>query len=117
MHLISPNASYFQNSDLMLVADCVGYAYGNFHNDFLKERSLAIACPKLDSNKEIYLQKLIELIDQAKINTLTVITMEVPCCQGLLILAQNAVSQASRNIPVKHIVISIQGEILKEEWI
>ena len=66
-----------------------------------------------DAQREV----LFNLIDQAKINTLTVITMQVPCCQGLLILAQNAVSQATRNIPVKHIIIGIQGEILKEEWI
>lgn len=117
MHLISPNASYFQNSDLILVADCVGYSYGNFHNDFLNGKTLAIACPKLDSNRDIYLQKLIELIEQAKINSLTVMTMQVPCCQGLLILAKNAVNQASRKIPVKHIIISIQGETLKEVWI
>jgi Pyruvate/2-oxoacid:ferredoxin oxidoreductase delta subunit len=117
MHLISPDASYFQKSDLLLAAECSAYAHGDFHNRFLSGKKLVIACPKLDTNQEIYLQKLISLIDDAKINTLTVLTMQVPCCQGLLILAKNAIKQASRKIPVKHIIISIKGEILKEEWI
>ena len=117
MHLISPNASYFQKSDLLLAADCVAYSLGNFHNNYLTNRTLAIACPKLDTNREIYLQKLISLIDDAQINTLTVMTMQVPCCQGLLIMAKNALKQAERTIPIKHIMVNINGEIQKEEWI
>lgn len=117
MHLISPDASYFQKSDLLLVADCVAYALGGFHDSFLKEKTLAIACPKLDNNKDIYLQKLISLIENAKINTLTVITMQVPCCSGLLVLTQKALEQASRKIPIKHVIVNIKGEILKDEWI
>lgn len=117
MHLISPTASYFQGSDLLLVADCVGYALGDFHHRILAGNSITIACPKLDSDTDIYVQKLIALIDQAKINTLTVVTIQVPCCHGLLVLAKKAVDQASRSIPIKHIIVSIKGEILKEEWI
>ena len=117
MHLISPNASYFQKSDLLLAADCVAYSLGNFHNNYLTNRTLAIACPKLDTNREIYLQKLISLIDDAQINTLTVITMQVPCCQGLLVMAKNALKQAERTIPIKHVMVNIKGEIQKEEWI
>ena len=116
-HLIPPNAPYFQGKDVLLVADCVGYSLGDFHKDYLKDRSLAIACPKLDSNLDVYLSKLTSMIDDAKINTLTVITMEVPCCSGLLGLAKKAMENASRKIPVKSIVVSIKGEILKEEWI
>ena len=117
MHLVSPNAPQFQGADLVLAADCVAYAMGDFHESFLKGKALAIACPKLDEGQEIYLEKLKVFIDQAKINTLTVMIMQVPCCQGLLRLVQTAVEQSSRKIPVKKIVVSIQGEILEEEWV
>ena len=115
--LVPPNASYFQGKDVVLVADCVGYALGDFHKDYLKDKSIAIACPKLDSNIDMYVQKLTSLIDDAKINTLTVMTMEVPCCSGLISIAKKATENASRKIPIKSIVVSIKGEILKEEWI
>ncbi len=83
----------------------------------MKNRSISIACPKLDSNLDIYLSKLISLIDDAKINTLTIITMEVPCCSGLLNLAKKAVDMSNRKIPIKSIVVGIKGAILKEEWL
>jgi NAD-dependent dihydropyrimidine dehydrogenase PreA subunit len=117
MHLINPAASYFQNSDLLLAADCVAFSLGNFHSAFLKGKSLAIACPKLDSNKEVYLNKLVGLIDDAKVNTITVMKMEVPCCGGILQMAQLAVQEASRKVPIKTITVSISGEILSEDWI
>ncbi|KYK24856.1 4Fe-4S ferredoxin [Thermoplasmatales archaeon SG8-52-4] len=117
LHLAPPFAPYFQGKDVLLVADCVGYTIGDFHKDYLKGRGLSIACPKLDSNQEIYLDKLIKLIDGAKINTLTVMTMEVPCCNGLLFLAKKAAEKAKRKIPIKSIVVGIKGDILKEEWV
>jgi Pyruvate/2-oxoacid:ferredoxin oxidoreductase delta subunit len=117
LHLVPPNAPYFQGKDVILVADCVGYSIGDFHKDYLNDRSIAIACPKLDSNIDIYIEKLTNMIDNAKINTLTVMTMEVPCCSGLLVLAKKAAEKASRKIPVKSITIGIKGDILKEEWI
>ncbi|MFC1476490.1 ATP-binding protein [Fibrobacterota bacterium] len=117
MHLLSPNAPHFQGSDFLLAADCTAFSLGDFHKDFLKGKTLAIACPKLDDGKDIYLDKLVALIDGAKINTLTVLTMQVPCCSGLLRLAQEAVETSERKIPIKNIVISLQGEILKEEWV
>jgi len=117
MHLISPDASFFKHSDLLLVADCVGYSVDDFHNKFLKGKSLVIACPKLDSNTDVYIQKLVALIDNANINTITVITMQVPCCNGLLVLAKQANEQATRKIPIKHVIVNIKGEILKNEWI
>ena len=116
-HLVPPNAPYFQGEDVLLVADCVAYSLADFHKDYLKDKSIAIACPKLDSNQDIYEEKLAALIDDAKINTLTVITMEVPCCSGLLNLAKNASEKASRKIPIKSIVVGIKGKILKEEWV
>jgi NAD-dependent dihydropyrimidine dehydrogenase PreA subunit len=115
LHLVSPNASYFQDSNVLLVADCVAYALGDFHKDYLQGNSLAIACPKLDSNLESYLEKLTALIDEAAIKSLTVMTMEVPCCRGLLALAQQARSQAKRKIPIKSLIVGIKGTIIKGE--
>ncbi|MFC2096614.1 ATP-binding protein [Bacteroidota bacterium] len=117
MHLINPAASYFQNSDLLLAADCVAFSMGNFHNKFLKGRSLGIACPKLDTNKEIYIDKLVALIDESKINTITVMKMEVPCCGGILQMAQIASQQATRKVPIKSITVGISGEIQSEDWL
>ncbi|MFX1409705.1 MAG: ATP-binding protein [Promethearchaeota archaeon] len=116
MHLINPQAPYYQGADVLLSADCVGYSYGDFHREFLKQKSIAIACPKLDQGKEIYIEKIKSLIDDSKINTLTVAIMEVPCCSGLLTLAQEGAKRARRKVPIKYIVVGIQGNILKEEW-
>ena len=117
MHLINPAASYFQNSDLLLAADCVAYSLGNFHSKYLKGKSLCIACPKLDSNTDIYVQKLIALIDEAKVNTITVMKMTVPCCGGILQMAKIASQHATRKVPVKSITVDINGEIAQEEWV
>lgn len=117
MHLINPAASYFQGADLLVAADCAGFAYGNFHNDFIKGRKMVIACPKLDQGQDIYIQKLVSLIDDARVNTITVVIMEVPCCGGLSRTVQMATQMASRKVPVKEVVIGIQGDILSEEWI
>ena len=89
---------------------------GAFHQDFLKGKSLVIACPKLDQGREIYVEKLRALVDEAQINTLTIMVMEVPCCSGLLTLAAEALSRTGRKVPVKKIVVSLRGEILSEEW-
>ena len=117
LHLVNPGASFFNEADMVLAADCVPFAMGNFHQKFLKGKVMANACPKLDSGMDIYLQKLVALIDNARINSLTVVIMQVPCCGGLLGLAQQAVQLASRKIPIKKAVISIEGEVLSEEWI
>jgi Pyruvate/2-oxoacid:ferredoxin oxidoreductase delta subunit len=115
LHLVPPNAPYFQGNNVLLAADCVAYALADFHKDYLQGKSLAIACPKLDTNLDSYLQKLTALINDAHIASLTVMTMEVPCCRGLLSLAQQAASQASKKIPIKSIVVGIKGTIIKEE--
>jgi Pyruvate/2-oxoacid:ferredoxin oxidoreductase delta subunit len=117
LHLVNPNASYFQGADVLLAADCVAFAMGDFHERLLKNKSLAIACPKLDTNKEVYLEKLTTMISDSKINTLTVPIMEVPCCGGLIQMAKMAVQQSGRNIPVKKLVVGIKGDILSEEWV
>jgi len=117
MHLINPRAGHFQNSDLVLAADCVAFALGNFHQKWLKDKTVAIACPKLDDGQDVYIQKLQSLIDDAQINTMTVMIMQVPCCGGLLQMAQAAAQNATRKVPVKAVVVGIQGEILQEQWV
>jgi ferredoxin len=114
MHLINPKAPYFQGADLLLAADCTAFALGDFHAKFLKNRKVIIACPKLDDGQGSYVEKIKALIDDAKINTLTVIIMQVPCCGGLLHLAKTAAAQATRKVPIKNIVVGLKGEILKE---
>ncbi len=116
MHLISPMAPYYQGADVLLTADCVAYAMGGFHSDYLKGKSIAIACPKLDEGQDEYLEKIKSWLEDAEINTLTVLTMQVPCCAGLLGLAQQAVQSSKRAVPIKSIVVGLQGEILSEEW-
>ncbi|PID94806.1 MAG: 4Fe-4S ferredoxin [Bacteroidales bacterium] len=116
MHLINPMASYFKGANLVVAADCVAFSLGNFHSHYLRGNSLAIACPKLDSNKEIYIEKLVSLIENAKVNTITVMIMEVPCCGGLWQLVQIAIDRASRKVPIKMIVVGISGNIISEEW-
>ncbi|MGR3175206.1 MAG: 4Fe-4S ferredoxin [Candidatus Scalindua sp.] len=118
LHLVSPEAPYFQEKDILLVADCVPFALADFHKDYLKGKSLAIACPKLDSEQEIYVDKVAALIDDSKINTLTVVIMKVPCCMGLTQIAKSGADKATRKIPVKQVVVDVEGgEILSEDWI
>lgn len=117
LHLLNPDASYFRNADVVLAADCTAFSFGDFHNRFMKNHVLAIACPKLDTGTETYVEKLTAMIDHSNINTLTVVIMEVPCCGGLVHLAQQAAANAKRNIPVKRVIIGIHGDIQSEEWI
>jgi NAD-dependent dihydropyrimidine dehydrogenase PreA subunit len=117
LHLLNPQASFLQNSNLLLAADCTAFASGEFHSRFLQGKSLAIACPKLDHNIPLYIEKLTSMIDDARLDTLTVLIMEVPCCGGLIRIAKAARDQANRNIPIKQIVLSVRGEVVSEEWI
>jgi len=117
MHLLNPNAAYFRGSDLLLAADCVAFSMGNFHSAYLKGKSLAIACPKLDSGLDVYVDKLTAMIDIAKVNTITIMMMEVPCCGGLLQMVRAALAKASRKVPVKQMIIGIAGNVMKEEWV
>ena len=117
LHLVSPEAPYYEKADVLLSADCVAYTAGDFHKDYLKGKSIAIACPKLDEGQDVYVEKIKSFIDDAKINTLTVMTMQVPCCAGLVAMAEEALHSAKRKIPIKSIVLSLQGDVLSEEWV
>jgi len=116
LHLVNPQAPYFQHADVLLAADCVAFAMGDFHSKHLKGKGLAIACPKLDQGKERYIEKLTAMINDARINTLSVMVMEVPCCTGLLQMAKMAAKKATRKVPVKAITVSLNGEVINEEW-
>jgi ferredoxin len=111
LHLVSPHAPYFKEADFVLVADCVPFAYADFHRDFLKGRAVAVACPKLD-NVRPYVDKIAGIIEEGRVRSLTVVVMEVPCCSGLVQFATEALRKAGRDIPFEVIVVGIRGEIL-----
>ena len=117
LRLVNPNSTFLKNTDLILAADCSAFVYSNFHHKFMKNNSIVIACPKLDNAAEYYVEKLTAMIDNLSINTLTVILMEVPCCGGLLQIARQAQINAKRKIPIKKIVIGINGYLQSEDWI
>lgn len=117
LHLVNPNAPYFKNADLLIAADCTAFSFGNFHNEFLKGKKLIIACPKLDSGKDIYIDKLTSIFSNMDINSITVLIMQVPCCMGLVSLVQTAISKSLKIIDFKVIILSIDGKILSEKTI
>ncbi len=107
--LVPPFAPFLQGADLMLAADCVPFAYPAFHQEFLKDRALVIACPKLD-NFEAHLKKLTEILRLSEPRSLTVVHMEVPCCFGLVHMAQQAILASGKDIPFKEITIGVKGD-------
>jgi len=109
--LVSPMAPYFVGADLMLVADCVPFAMGDFHTKFLKGNAIAVACPKLDDTGA-YVQKIADILTTGKPKSLTAVHMEVPCCNGLRVLAEKAIAQSSSDLTIKDITISLRGEVL-----
>ena len=111
LRLVNSNAPFLRNTDLVLAADCTAFIYSHFHHQFMQNNSIVIACPKLDSSIDLYIEKLTAMIDNAEINTLTVIIMEVPCCNGLWHIAQQAHANATRKIPIKKVVIGVDGEL------
>lgn len=109
LHLVPPTAPYLQNAHLLIAADCVPFAYAEFHRDFIKGRVLVNACPKLDDTGP-YVEKLAAMIAGNDVQSVTVTIMEVPCCRGLAMLAEAAVKQSGRDIPVEIVVIGVDGE-------
>jgi len=114
LHLLSSSAAHYYQSDLLIAADCVAYSYADFHKNYLKNRTLAIACPKLDSNQELYKEKLTSLIDHAEVKSILVMIMQVPCCNGLLRLVVDAAGRATRKVPIECLIMGINGEVLKK---
>lgn len=109
LHLVPPTAPYFQNADMLIGADCVAFAMGSLHQDLLKGKALAIACPKLDDTAP-YVEKLAQIFSVNNIRSITVAIMEVPCCRGLDVMVRQALEQSGRDIPLESIVIGIDGE-------
>lgn len=109
LHLVPPTAPYFQNADMLISADCVAFAMGSMHQDLLKGKALAIACPKLDDTAP-YVEKLAQIFSVNEIRSITVAIMEVPCCRGLDVMVREALEQSGRDIPLESIVIGIDGE-------
>ncbi len=109
--LVPPNAPFLQGSDLLLAAHCGPFAYGNFHQDFIKDHALVCACPKLD-DAQAHQEKLTEILRQSDVKSLTIIRMEVPCCGGLTHLAREAVAASGKDIPVKEVVLGVRGDIV-----
>ena len=110
LHLVSTTAPYFQGADLLITADCVPVAYAGYHEDFLKGKAVVMGCPKLDDN-QFYIQKLTELFSKSDIKSVTVLKMEVPCCGGIAVAAQQAAAACGKQIPLKVVTIGIQGDI------
>jgi Fe-S-cluster-containing hydrogenase component 2 len=109
--LLPPNAPFFENADLVIAADCVPFAYADFHEDLLKGKPLAIGCPKLDDTS-LYKNKLAAIFRMSDIKSITVVNMEVPCCFGLFRLVKEALSKSGKTIPLRQETISIKGEKL-----
>jgi len=113
LHLVSPYAPYFNESDLLVAADCTAFALGSFHQDLLKGKKLIIACPKLDETTG-YVEKLAEIFKNNTIYSLTVATMVVPCCSGLHSIVEKAVELSGAKINIKRVVIGLDGDIISE---
>lgn len=114
LKLVPVNAPYFEDADLLIAADCVPFAYPNFHHDFLKGKAVVVGCPKLDDIQH-YIEKLTEIFKSNSIKSVTVPYMEVPCCSGLVRATEEAIKTSGKDIPLKKVKIGIQGDIKPEK--
>lgn len=110
--LVSINAPYFENANLLIAADCCAYAYGNFHNDYMKNKITMIGCPKLDDGD--YSEKLTAIISENNIKSVTVVRMEVPCCGGIESAVKTALQNSGKMLPWRVITLSTEGKILED---
>lgn len=109
LHLVPPSAPWLQDANLLIAADCAPFAYAEFHRDFIKDRVLVNACPKLDDTSP-YVEKLASILRDNEIKSLTVTIMEVPCCRGLAMMAEKALQLSGKQIPFEVAVIGVNGE-------
>jgi len=112
--LVPPSAPFLQGADILLAADCVPFAYADFHREFLQNRALLVACPKLD-DFGAHLNKLVAILQQAEPRSITVVHMEVPCCSGLVHMAQKAIEASGSNIPLYDVTVGVRGTILSRD--
>ena len=109
--LVPVNAPYFNGANLLIAADCTAYAYGNFHNELIRNHTTLIGCPKLDEGD--YTEKLTAIIKNNSIKSLTIVRMEVPCCGGIENAAKRALQASGKFIPWRVVTISTDGRILE----
>ena len=109
--LLPPNAPYFDGADLLIAADCTAFAYGNFHNDFIRDRVTLIGCPKLDSVD--YSRKLSEIFANNDIRSITVVRMQVPCCGGLEFAVRQALLASGKEIPWQVVTVNSRGQLVR----
>ena len=109
--LVPPTAPFLKGADVVLAADCVPFAYGAFHRDFLGDRALLVACPKLD-DFQAHQKKLTEILKQSGLKSLTIVRMEVPCCSGLVHMVKQAILASGNVVPFREVVIGIKGDII-----
>lgn len=112
--LVPPTAPFLKGADLLVAADCTPFAYPNFHQDFLKGKVVMVGCPKFDQVKA-YIQKFAEIFATADIRSITVVVIEVPCCQGLPVIVKKGMTLAGKKIPMEQVIISTRGTVLKRE--
>jgi Pyruvate/2-oxoacid:ferredoxin oxidoreductase delta subunit len=108
--LVPAGAKFLEGSDVVLVADCVPFAYPDLHRDYMQGHSVLVACPKLD-DADAHLAKLTEIFKKNNIRSLTILHMEVPCCSGLVYIARQALKQSRKDIPIQEVTIGIRGEV------
>jgi hypothetical protein len=114
IRLVPPTAPFLKGADLLVAADCTPVAYPNFHQDFLKGKVVMVGCPKFDEIQD-YIQRFADIFNTADINSITVVVMEVPCCQGLPIIVEKGMEMAGKRIPMEKVVISARGDVLGRE--
>ncbi|MFH2011982.1 MAG: 4Fe-4S binding protein [Pseudomonadota bacterium] len=112
--LVPPTAPFLKGADILVAADCTPFAYPNFHRDFIRSKVVLVGCPKFDDVQE-YIERFADIFRTAGIKGITVVVMEVPCCQGLPSIVKKGMELADKNIPIDQVVISARGEILKRE--
>ena len=108
--LVPVNAPYYDGANLLVAADCTAYAYGNFHNEFIRSHITLIGCPKLDEGD--YTEKLAAILSNNPIKSVTVVRMEVPCCGGIENAVKQALQTSGKFIPWRVVTISTDGKIL-----
>lgn len=114
IRLVPPTAQFLKGADLLVAADCTPVAYASFHQDFLKGKVVMLGCPKFDE-PQAYIQRFAEIFSKLDIKSITVVVMEVPCCQGLSIIIKKAMDIAAKEIPTEKVVIGTRGEVLKRQ--
>jgi len=114
IRLVPPTAPFLKNADLLVAADCTPVAYPAFHRDFLEGKVVMVGCPKFD-DVQSYIEKFTEIFKSAHIRSVTTVFMEVPCCHGLPFIIKKAMEAAGKSIPLEHVIIGVQGQIISRE--